>query len=48
MDEILKYVSETGFAILISVYLLVRMEKKMEVLTVCINELTSSINKINK
>lgn len=48
MEELIGFVSETGFAILISIFLLVRMERKLEALTVCISDLAASINQINK
>lgn len=47
MEDILGYVSETGFAILVSIFLLIRMERKLEALTTCITDLSASINKIN-
>lgn len=40
MDEILTYL-DYGFSFVISIYLLIRMEKKIELLTESINKLTS-------
>ncbi|HCS73071.1 MAG TPA: YvrJ family protein [Clostridiales bacterium] len=39
-------IADIGFPIVISVYLLVRIEKKMESLTVSIQSLTNAINKM--
>lgn len=47
MEEVIKYISETGFAILIAVYLLVRMEKKIENLTNTIERLNQIIDRLN-
>lgn len=46
MDEILVNVANFGFSIVISIYLLVRMEKKIEDLTKSINELNKTIIKM--
>ena len=43
MEEILSSIANLGFPIVISVYLLVRIEGKLENLTVSICELASSI-----
>lgn len=48
MEEIVRYLSETGFAVLIAVYLLVRMEKKIENLTDSIKNLNQIIDKLRK
>lgn len=48
MDEALKFISETGFAIAIAVYLLIRMEKKIEGLTASIITLNESIKNVAK
>ena len=40
MEEILTYL-DYGFSFVISIYLLIRMEKKIELLTESINKLTS-------
>ena len=40
MDEILTYL-DYGFSFVISIYLLIRMEKKIEKLTETINKLTN-------
>ncbi|MDD2504477.1 MAG: YvrJ family protein [Clostridia bacterium] len=46
MEPILGMIADIGFPIVISVYLLVRIEKKMESLTVSIQSLTNAINKM--
>ena len=43
MEQILSYTSNYGFAMVISVYLLVRIEGKLEQLTGVINELAKVI-----
>ena len=43
MEEIFINIANFGFSIVISVYLLVRMEKKIESLTESINELNKTI-----
>ncbi|MEG6585011.1 YvrJ family protein [Dendrosporobacter sp. 1207_IL3150] len=43
MEQILSYTANYGFAMVISVYLLVRIEGKLEQLTVSINELSKVI-----
>ncbi|MDO5718654.1 MAG: YvrJ family protein [Tissierellia bacterium] len=43
MEEILQYVANLGFPIALSVYLLVRLESKMEQLTDSIKSLSSAI-----
>jgi hypothetical protein len=48
MPELLTYLTEFGFAVLVTVYLLVRMEKKIENLTDSINELNKEIKKIER
>jgi hypothetical protein len=45
-DEIVKLISNLGFPIAISLYLLVRIEGKLEGLTISINNLSQSINSI--
>ena len=40
MDEIIPYL-DYGFSFIISIYLLIRMEKKIEELTKSINELSN-------
>lgn len=41
MEEILRQIGDLGFPIILSMYLLVRIESKMEQLTVSIQQLTS-------
>lgn len=43
MESIIQYIADLGFPIVISLFLLVRLETKMEALTVSINELSSVI-----
>lgn len=46
MEDIFVNIANFGFSIVISVYLLVRMEKKIEELTKSINELSKNILQI--
>lgn len=46
MEEIYTHVANLGFPIVISVYLLVRIEGKLNMLTNSINELSKTIAKI--
>ncbi|NMB07675.1 MAG: YvrJ family protein [Tissierellia bacterium] len=46
MEELFMNIANFGFSIVISIYLLVRMEKKIEDLTKSINELNKTIIKI--
>ncbi|AJQ26060.1 MULTISPECIES: YvrJ family protein [Pelosinus] len=43
MDQLLTYTANFGFPIVISLYLLVRIEGKLEELTASINELSKTI-----
>ncbi|MCT4605024.1 MAG: YvrJ family protein [Marinisporobacter sp.] len=43
MEELTTYVANLGFPIAVSIYLLVRIEGKLENLSVSINELTKAI-----
>lgn len=43
MEELLNYAANYGFPMMVSVFLLVRIEGKLEQLTVCINELAKVI-----
>jgi hypothetical protein len=43
MDQLLTYTANFGFPIVISFYLLVRIEGKLEELTASINELSKTI-----
>lgn len=45
MEEITGLIANQGFSIVISIYLLVRMENKIEQLTDTINELSKAIIK---
>jgi len=44
MEEIFGQVANLGFPIVISIYLLVRLEGRVESLTISINELAKSID----
>lgn len=46
-NELLNMIGNLGFPIAVSVYLLVRLEGKLEVLTQSINNLSSVLNKNN-
>lgn len=46
MDEIVALISNMGFPIAISLYLLIRIEGKLESLTISINNLSQTINSI--
>ncbi|NLA83227.1 MAG: YvrJ family protein [Clostridiales bacterium] len=46
MEQVLGMIGNIGFPIVVSVYLLVRIENKMESLTESIQSLTSAINKM--
>ncbi|WP_127837451.1 YvrJ family protein [Clostridium prolinivorans] len=48
MDAIVSLIGNVGFPIAVSIYLLVRIEGKLENLTSSINNLSSVINTINK
>ncbi len=48
MEEVFINIANFGFSIVISVYLLVRMEKKIEELTKSINELSKNILKLEQ
>ncbi|WP_081578487.1 YvrJ family protein [Peptoniphilus obesi] len=45
MDELLASIANIGFPIVISCYLLTRIEGKMTELSACINELSKTIEK---
>ncbi len=47
MEELISNIANLGFPIAVSVYLLVRMEKKLEVLTESIDKLSQAINNLN-
>ena len=46
MEEIVALISNMGFPIAISLYLLIRIEGKLEGLTISINNLSQTINSI--
>ena len=43
MEALLQYIADLGFPIVISLYLLIRLEGKIEALTLSINELSKVI-----
>lgn len=45
MEELLVQISNVGFPIVLSAYLLVRLEGKMEALTISILKLTEALEK---
>lgn len=47
MNEILNQVANFGFPIVVSIYLLVRIEGKLDQLTESINKLSKAITRIN-
>lgn len=48
MEEMYTHIANLGFPIAVSIYLLVRIENKLENLTISINELTKVIETMNK
>jgi hypothetical protein len=46
LEPVLGMITDIGFPIALSVYLLVRIEKKMESLTVSIQSLTNAISEM--
>jgi len=48
MEEFLTAIANYGFPIIITVYLLVRMEQKVEALEKAINDLSHNIEKLTK
>ena len=46
MEELVNLIANMGFPIAVSVYLLVRIERKLEGLTNSINNLSQTINSI--
>lgn len=48
MDTIVNLVGNVGFPIAVSIYLLVRIESKLETLTISINGLSSAIEQLKK
>lgn len=48
MTEMLNQIANLGFPIVLSIYLLVRIEGKMECLTVSIHELAKSIENLSR
>ena len=46
MDELTPLVANLGFPIVVSLYLLIRVERKIEELTACIKEVNKTIAKI--
>lgn len=48
MDELFSQIANVGFPIVVSIYLLVRVEAKLDNLTVSITELSKAIEGIKK
>lgn len=48
MDALISLIGNVGFPIAVSIYLLVRIEGKLEGLTSSINNLSSTINTMEK
>ena len=46
MDELTPLVANLGFPIVVSLYLLIRVERKIEELTTCIKEANDNITKM--
>jgi len=46
MEQLIPIIGEVGFPIVLSIYLLIRIEGKLEILTNSINDLTNSIIRI--
>ena len=46
MDELTPLVANLGFPIVVSLYLLIRVERKIEELTACIKETSKNISKM--
>ena len=46
MDELTPLVANLGFPIVVSLYLLIRVEKKIEELTACIKEANKNLSKM--
>lgn len=46
MDEMLYFIGNMGFPIVISVYLLVRIEKKIDLLTKSIDQLDNTMERV--
>lgn len=48
MEKIIDIIGNVGFPIAISLYLLIRIEGKIEILTNSINNLSNTMNKFKK
>ncbi|RQD66803.1 MAG: YvrJ family protein [Tindallia sp. MSAO_Bac2] len=48
VQELLNPIANLGFPIVLSIYLLVRLESRMESLTISLQELAQSINSMEK
>lgn len=48
MEPFVGFISQVGFPIAVSIYLLVRIEGKLEWLTGAIHDLSQSISKMNE
>ena len=46
MDELMPLVANLGFPIVVSLYLLIRVERKLEELTACVKEANKNLAKM--
>lgn len=46
MEELVPIIANLGFPIVVSLYLLIRVEKKIEELSACLKELSKNISKM--
>jgi len=46
MDELVPLIANLGFPIVVTLYLLIRVERKIEELTACINEANENLTKM--
>jgi len=46
MEDLVPLVANLGFPIVVSLYLLIRVEKRLEELTTCVKEANESITKV--
>lgn len=46
MEELTPIIANLGFPIVVSLYLLIRVEKKLDELSACIKELSKNISKM--
>jgi hypothetical protein len=46
MEDLVPLIANLGFPIVVSLYLLIRVEKRLEELTTCVKEANESITKV--